>query len=117
MPQEMYEIDDAERRHLQEMLKSPGYQVLQKIWAAYIEQSTEGTIALSKADPLANGAEIARKWAYVAIAEDVLGRMKAGIKFELDILKANATQTTSPERLEARRRHILLGELDPAPEA
>lgn len=112
-----FEVTDNERRHLATMMKSPGFIVLEKIFRAYIDAAEQGAILSSKSDPLANADSAARKWAYVAIAEQVLENIKAGVKFELDLLQMNEAPPSDPQDLARRRRiHASFGSLGPLPE-
>lgn len=112
-----FELDDAQRRYLQEMMRAPGYKVLQTIMDAYIVTAAETATQLSRVDPLANSEAIARSWAYVLVAEQFRDAMRRGVEFELQILQKSSAPVQDPRRLaEMRRRHVVLGELDPFPE-
>ena len=107
-----FEVDDAERRHLQEMLKHPGFRVLRKILAAYGDELERDAKLSSRIDPLKNQEEIARKWAYVLLAETLQQRIYSGIEFELGLLTHSTSAARSQETLMDQRRRRILGELD-----
>lgn len=115
-----FELDDAQRRYLQEMLRAPGYKVLNAIMEAYVDTAVETAIQQSRLDPLANSEAIARAWAYALIAEQFRDAMVRGVQFELQLLQQHSKPPSDPTELaklaELRRRHVVLGELDPPPE-
>jgi hypothetical protein len=109
-----FEITDDERRHLAHMMKSPGFLVMQKIERSYIDAARASALAQSMSDPLANKELLAAKWAYVVIAERFAAQMKAGVKFELDLLTRNEQPKPDPiELARARRDHVLSGSFLP----
>lgn len=112
-----FEITNAERKHLRNMLKAPGYVVLQKIWRAYTDAAIESAIASSKLDPLGNAEGLARRWAYVAIAEEILTNMRKGVDFEIEILTNDEKPAPDPTELAKRRRiYASFGALGPLPD-
>lgn len=116
MPDELkFQVNDAERKYLQEMTRHPGYKVLQQIMSNYVDGLTLGAVLLSKQDPLANAEAIAQRWAYIGMAETLLARIKDGVGVELTLLQVNEEET-DPTLAERRRLHALLGELDPIPQ-
>lgn len=110
-----YELTDNERRHLRELMRGASFSVLQRIWKAYLDAITETAERASRIDPLRNQEEIARKWAYVAVTEQVLASLKSGIDFELSLLNAKEAPPADPGELARRRRRLVLGYLDPMP--
>lgn len=112
-----FEITDNERRHLQAMLKSPGFLVLEKIHAAYLDAVEQNAKSVSKTDPLSNPLAVANRWAYVMMGEEWMRAMKAGVAFEIEMLTASERPAADPADLAQRRRlHASFGALDPIPE-
>lgn len=110
-----FELTDQERRHLRELMRGAGFQVLQRIWSSYLDAITDSASRQSRIDPLGNQETVARKWAYVAITEQVLASLKSGIDFELSLLNAKEAPPADPGELARRRRRLVLGYLDPMP--
>lgn len=112
-----FEISDGERRHLQTMLKSPGYIVLRKIAGSYIDAARQTAITVSQIDPLANAQRVAEKWAYVSMAEQFMESLARGVDFELQLLTERDQPPADPRELARRRRnHVAFGALDPPPQ-
>lgn len=112
-----FEITNTERKHLRNMLKAPGYLVLQKIWRAYTDAAVESAISASRVNPLGNANAIAHRWAYVAIAEEILINMRKGVDFEIELLTNAEQPAPDPVELAKRRRaYASFGALTPLPD-
>jgi hypothetical protein len=79
------ELTRRERQALRELRESDGWPVLIRLQEKIFHESKKSAISLSEANPLANGDEIAQKWAYTMM-------MRAAALVERSIVEAEVKQ-------------------------
>lgn len=109
-------LTDAERGHIQAMMKQPGWKIVNRIMEDYIGAMTDSAIAASKQSPLANKDALAHRWAYITMAEQFRAQVLRGIAFELDLLKKGDAEQLPEEEIRRRRAWNTLGMFGPVPD-
>jgi hypothetical protein len=108
-------LTDVERRHVESMMKQPGWKVINRIMEDYIGAMTDSATATSLQNPLGNRDAIAHRWAYITMAQQFRAQVLRGIAFELGLLRKDAEQLPE-EEIKRRRAWNTLGMIGPVPD-
>lgn len=79
-------LSNDERDWLKRLTGEPGWAILMRLLENSIEDRQERAILLSQTDPIANQAEMAKQWTYVAAMKEAARTIRERIKEEIALL-------------------------------
>ena len=108
-----FEVSDDEREELLLVMRQPGYAVLLKIMASYVEAQFESAQNISANDPLNHRDQVVNAWLYATTAKSLMVNFKNGVDFERDIHRLRTQESLTREETEKRRRQMFALEAIP----